>query len=115
MILGAIYIAIPSKTHLTLFKKLKQFTMKVFVTGATGILGRIIVLELLKKGKTDEALQTLKIINPDNAQEMLNAIQTTDNQSVKGTNLAEFFSGKYNFPIWLAFLFAFFNQFPINS
>jgi thioester reductase-like protein len=24
----------------------------VFVTGATGILGRVIVLELLKKGKT---------------------------------------------------------------
>ncbi len=65
---------------------------------------------VLKKGKTDEALQTLKIINPDNAQEMLNAMQTTDNQAVKGTNLAEFFSGKYNFPIWLAFLFAFFNQ-----
>ena len=27
----------------------------VFVTGATGILGRIIVLELLKKGKTIRA------------------------------------------------------------
>jgi MFS transporter, SP family, arabinose:H+ symporter len=65
---------------------------------------------VLKKGKIDEALQTLKIINPETAQASLDAMQIADNEPIKATNLAEFFSGKYSFPIWLAFLFAFFNQ-----
>jgi MFS transporter, SP family, arabinose:H+ symporter len=65
---------------------------------------------VLKKGKMDEALKTLKIINPDTAQTSLEAMQRSENETIKETSLKEFFSGKYNFPIWLAFLFAFFNQ-----
>jgi sugar porter (SP) family MFS transporter len=64
---------------------------------------------ILKKGATEKALKILKIINPLNCDEELVSIQnsTLDNGSHKGESL---FSGKYNYPIILAVLIAFFNQ-----
>ncbi|MDB4902801.1 MAG: transporter [Mucilaginibacter sp.] len=64
---------------------------------------------ILKKGATEKALRILKIINPLNCDEELVSIQnsTLDNGSHKGESL---FSGKYNYPIILAVLIAFFNQ-----
>ena len=62
-----------------------------------------------KKGKTDEALKILNLINPATAAATLETMELHSN-STKETNLAEFFSGRYRFPILLAFLFAFFNQ-----
>lgn len=64
---------------------------------------------ILKKGATEKALKILKIINPLNCEEELVSIQnsTLDNGSHKGESL---FSGKYNYPIILAVLIAFFNQ-----
>lgn len=65
---------------------------------------------ILKKNATDEALATLNIINPDTAKQSLTEIETSRHKKVETSELSEFFSGKYNFPIWLAVLFAFFNQ-----
>jgi MFS transporter, SP family, arabinose:H+ symporter len=63
----------------------------------------------LKKGDDDEALRILAIINSENAEKSLEEIKATSFHK-KESNLKEFFSGRYNFPIMLAFLFAFFNQ-----
>lgn len=65
---------------------------------------------ILKKNATAEALATLNIINPDTANQSLTEIETSRHKKVETSELSEFFSGKYNFPIWLAVLFAFFNQ-----
>ena len=65
---------------------------------------------ILKKNATAEALSTLNIINPDTANQSLTEIETSRHKKVETSELSEFFSGKYNFPIWLAVLFAFFNQ-----
>lgn len=65
---------------------------------------------VLKKGANDEALATLKIINPTTAAQSLAEIEASRHAKTETSGLAEFFSGKYNLPIGLAFLFAFFNQ-----
>lgn len=65
---------------------------------------------VLKKNATDEALATLLLINPATASQSLTEIEASRHVKVETSGLAEFFSGKYSFPIWLAFLFAFFNQ-----
>ena len=65
---------------------------------------------ILKKDATTEALAILKIINPATAQQSLAEIETSRHAKTETSGFAEFFSGKYSFPIWLAFLFAFFNQ-----
>jgi sugar porter (SP) family MFS transporter len=64
---------------------------------------------VLKKGDDDEALRILAIIDPLNAEKSLQTIK--ENIFHKNeTGLKEFFSGRYNLPIMLVFLFAFFNQ-----
>ncbi|MGE0772816.1 MAG: sugar porter family MFS transporter [Cyclobacteriaceae bacterium] len=66
---------------------------------------------IVKKGLVDEARKVLEMINPLTAEENLKAIQehaAKDGHQSKG--LKEFFSGRYSFPILLAFLIAFFNQ-----
>jgi len=65
---------------------------------------------ILKKGKTAEALATLRIVNPATAEQSLAEIEASRHNTAETTGLGEFFSGKYSLPIWLAFLFAFFNQ-----
>jgi MFS transporter, SP family, arabinose:H+ symporter len=64
----------------------------------------------LKKGNAAEALRILRLINPDTAQQSLEEMKTTHSAEPQASGLGEFFSGRYRFPIWLAFLFAFFNQ-----
>jgi sugar porter (SP) family MFS transporter len=64
---------------------------------------------VLKKGDNDEALRILGIIDAPNAEKSLAEIE--QNRFHKNeAGIKEFFSGKYRFPIILAFLFAFFNQ-----
>lgn len=65
---------------------------------------------ILKKNATEEALATLKIINPDTAAQSLAEIEASRHAKTETSGLGEFLSGKYSLPIWLAFLFAFFNQ-----
>lgn len=65
---------------------------------------------IVKKGKVDEALRILRIINPDTAETSMAAIQAGQGKAEGGGSLREFFSGRYRLPILLAFLFAFFNQ-----
>ncbi len=65
---------------------------------------------IVTKGRVDEARRTLQIINPATAEAEIAAIQAGHDSTEGSGNLREFFSGKYRFPIWLAFLFAFFNQ-----
>ena len=62
---------------------------------------------VLKKKASDEALKVLKIINPDNAEAELKAIELDIEPKGKHKGL---FSKKYSKPIMLAFFLAFFNQ-----
>ncbi len=64
---------------------------------------------ILKKGDDDEALRVLGIIDPERAESSLEEIRASKVHK-RETSLREFFSGRYNMPIMLAFLFAFFNQ-----
>jgi len=66
---------------------------------------------ILKKNAHQKALEILRIINPLNCNEELKSIQNSslDSQGNKH-NKESLFSGKYNKPIMLAMLFAFFNQ-----
>ena len=66
---------------------------------------------ILKKQAYDKALEILRIINPLNCDQELiaikNSVTAADLKDAKKDNL---FSGKYNRPVMLAMLFAFFNQ-----
>lgn len=64
----------------------------------------------VKKGDTVEALRILNLINPATAQQSLRDMQVKPTEASHSASLGEFFSARYRFPIWLAFLFAFFNQ-----
>ncbi len=63
---------------------------------------------VLRKNDLSGALAVLEKINPVNAKEALEEIKETGHG--KETTIKEFLSGRYNKPILLAFLFAFFNQ-----
>ncbi len=63
---------------------------------------------IVKKGRVEEARRTLQMINPSTVESSLAAIQATD--TTKRSGWGELFSGKYNFPVLLAILIAFFNQ-----
>lgn len=65
---------------------------------------------IVKKGLVDEARRVLEMINPATVEENLKAIQQAAKTPHHTSGLKEFFSGKYSFPILLAFLIAFFNQ-----
>lgn len=70
---------------------------------------------VLKKGDTEEALRILAIIDSHRAEKSLEEIKAGAVHKSQ-TSLREFFSGRYSFPIFLAFLLAFFNQFSgINA
>lgn len=64
---------------------------------------------IVKRGLVDEARRVLEIINPATVEEHLAAIHAS-NARTTGSGLKEFFSGRFNRPIVLAFLFALFNQ-----
>ncbi|CAH0149159.1 putative metabolite transport protein CsbC [Pedobacter sp. Bi27] len=65
---------------------------------------------ILKRGAYDKALEILRIINPLNCDEELAAIQKSGKDMQRDKSSDGLFSGKYNKPIILAVLFAFFNQ-----
>lgn len=63
---------------------------------------------IVKHDDVEGARAVLNMIDPGNAEESLAAIQETDTTKESGVKVA--FNGRYNFPLILAFLFAFFNQ-----
>ncbi len=63
---------------------------------------------VVKEGNIAEAKSVLQMIDPNTVEESLAAIDASD--VAKASGFKEFISGKYSFPIILAFLFAFFNQ-----
>ncbi|MHB1179634.1 MAG: sugar porter family MFS transporter [Daejeonella sp.] len=65
---------------------------------------------VLKKGATGKALEILRIINPLNCEQELEAIKKSGSDMQADKAGDGLFSGKYNTPIVLAMLFAFFNQ-----
>ncbi|WP_373494278.1 sugar porter family MFS transporter, partial [Aquiflexum sp.] len=69
---------------------------------------------LLTKFRTDEAKNVLQIINPDqNVERLMSEIKDEMDNIIPGENI---FIKKYRFPLMLAFLIAFFNQFSgINA
>lgn len=70
---------------------------------------------VLKKGDEEEALRILAIIDTHRAEISLEEIKAGSAHKSQ-TSIKEFLSGKYSFPIMLAFLLAFFNQFSgINA
>ena len=70
---------------------------------------------LLLKGRDNEAIRTLKILYPDkNVDEVITEIKAS--QSTHVDSKETIFMKKYRFPLALAFLIAFFNQFSgINA
>ncbi len=64
---------------------------------------------IVKKGLIEEGRKVLELINPNTVDEHLKAIHMAEGSDSSGT-LKEFFSGKFNLPIIMAFLIAFFNQ-----
>ena len=65
---------------------------------------------ILKKGATEKALEILRIINPHNCDQELASIQKSGLDMQHNKTSDGLFSGKYNKPVILAVLFAFFNQ-----
>jgi len=65
---------------------------------------------IIAKGKIQEAREVLNIVNPEETETAIQAIQDSDLTPGRATPLREFFSKRYRFPIVMAFLFAFFNQ-----
>ena len=65
---------------------------------------------ILKKGKIEQATKILAIINPLHYEDELTAIKSSKLPSDAASNSDNLFSGKYNAPIIMAVLFAFFNQ-----
>ncbi len=65
---------------------------------------------VVKRGKTLEALDILKQINPATAESSLKEIVESQHGEVRESGLKEFLNGRYRTPIILAFLIAFFNQ-----
>lgn len=65
---------------------------------------------VVKRGALEEARAVLRRIDPATAEQSLTEIQRSHQSAGKGVNLREFLSGRFNLPILLAFLFAFFNQ-----
>jgi MFS transporter, SP family, arabinose:H+ symporter len=63
---------------------------------------------VLKRGKTEEALSILEIIDPQTAAQTLQNI--SNSQTDTTTAKPQLFSGKYKTPVTLAILFALFNQ-----
>ncbi len=63
---------------------------------------------VLKRGKTEEALSILEIIDPQTAAQTLQNI--SNSQTDTTTAKPQLFSGKYKIPVTLAILFALFNQ-----
>ncbi len=65
---------------------------------------------VVAKGKIEEAREILKIVNPETADSSLESIKASDKEPGRAATVGEFFSKRYKFPIFLAFIFAFFNQ-----
>ena len=65
---------------------------------------------VVARGRIDEARDILAMVNPAQADAVLEAIRATDDQRGRAAGLGTFFSKPYRYPILLAFLFAFFNQ-----
>lgn len=63
---------------------------------------------IVKRGAIEEARSVLRLINPATVEESLSAITQSD--TVTSSGIKYFLSGRFNLPILLAFLFAFFNQ-----
>ena len=64
---------------------------------------------IMKRGLIEEARDVLKIINPSTADNHVDELLASRSSSQE-SSFNEFISGKYKFPIILAFLIAFFNQ-----
>ena len=65
---------------------------------------------IVVKNKVEEAREILRIVNHENVDDVVKAIQASDLEPGKAANVSQFFSKRFKFPIILAFLFAFFNQ-----
>jgi len=65
---------------------------------------------LLKRGRVDEAREVLRMIDGDNYEQTLNALQLSAEQQTLSHKPARLFSSRYKTPIMLAVLFAVFNQ-----
>jgi SP family arabinose:H+ symporter-like MFS transporter len=65
---------------------------------------------VVKKGLVDEALEILRLINPQKAESELNAIRLSHTAPFSDQTGDNLFSKKYSFPVMLAILFAVFNQ-----
>lgn len=71
---------------------------------------------VVKRGDVEKAGQVLMQINPGSAEASLKAIIASGEDEMRKESVDSLFSGKYNFPVMLAIIFAVFNQFSgINA
>lgn len=64
---------------------------------------------IFKRNNVDAARAVLKVTNPDNTEEVVQSIIASGQENTKNGK-ASLWAKKYQFPVMLAFLFAFFNQ-----
>ncbi|HTE02365.1 MAG TPA: sugar porter family MFS transporter [Mucilaginibacter sp.] len=65
---------------------------------------------ILRGSQTDDARQTLQIINPEGFEDDFKSIINSRDEEAKDQSGESLFSGRYKFPVMLAIVFAFFNQ-----
>lgn len=65
---------------------------------------------VVKKGKSEEALEILSLVDPTTARDELNGIEASHHRTSDVTVSSDLFTKQNNFPVILAILFATFNQ-----
>lgn len=65
---------------------------------------------VVKQNKSEEAHEVLALVNPGTADQELRAIQRAHRSEMGLEVTSELFSKKHQFPVWLAIIFAVFNQ-----
>src|SRR6476620_49974 len=65
---------------------------------------------ILKRGRIEEARATLRIINPQNCDEIVESIRANHRAEEATGSANQLLSSKYKFPVFLAVAFAIFNQ-----
>lgn len=65
---------------------------------------------VVKQNRSEEALEVLALVNPQTAEKELHAIQRSHQSEVGVVVSSDLFDKKHRYPVWLAIIFAVFNQ-----
>ncbi len=65
---------------------------------------------VVKQNKPEEALEVLALVNPETAERELRSIQHSHHSEMGVVVSSDLFNKKHQYPVWLAIIFAVFNQ-----